>query len=125
LDLTDIYKHKTYKVMGKLILIEEGELKKMISEAVTNAVDGITKKITTRAARANRNMLFVPPVVNPFDDDDDDDDCGYSCGSSRSVGGCGSDSHYDYSYGGCGSGGGGCGSSSSYGGCGYNDSGRC
>jgi len=97
--------------MGKFILIEEGELKKMISEAVTNAVDGITKKITTRAARANRNMLFVPPVVNPFDDDDD---CGYSCGSSRSVGGCGSDSHYDYSYGGCGSGGGG-----------YNDSGRC
>ena len=90
--------------MEKFILIEEGELKKMISEAVTNAVDGITKKITTRAARANRNMLFVPPVVNPFDDDDDD--CGYSCGSSRSVGGCGS-------------------SSSSYGGCGYNDSGRC
>lgn len=96
--------------MGKFILIEEGELKKMISEAVTNAVDGITKKITTRAARANRNMLFVPPVVNPFDDDD----YGCSCGSSRSVGGCGSDSHYDYSYGGCGSGGGG-----------YNDSGRC
>ena len=108
--------------MGKFILIEEGELKKMISEAVTNAVDGITKKITTRAARANRNMLFVPPVVNPFDDDDDS---GYSCGSSCSVGVCGSDSHYDYSYGGCGSGGG-CGSSSSsYGGCGYNDSGRC
>lgn len=92
--------------MGKFILIEEGELKKMISEAVTNAVDGITKKITTRAARANRNMLFVPPVSPPFEDDDDDYDCGYSCGSGSGGVGCGS-------------------SSSSYGGCGYNDSGHC
>jgi len=84
--------------MGKIFIIDESELKSLISEAVNNAVDGITRKITARSARLNyRNRLFQ------HSDDDDEDYSGF-CGSS--------------STGGCGSGGGGCGSSSYGGGCG-------
>jgi hypothetical protein len=94
-------------VMGKIFLIDECELRGLISEAMENAVDNITKKITARSARLNyRNRLFQ-------DSEDDDEDYSGFCGSS-SVGGCGSSSYG----GGCGSGGGGCGSSSYGGGCG-------
>jgi hypothetical protein len=95
--------------MGKIFLIDERELRSLISEAMENAVDNITKKITARSARLNyRNRLFQ-------DSEDDDEYCGGFCGSS-STGGCGSEP--THSYGGCGSGGGGCGSSSYGGGCG-------
>ena len=95
--------------MGKIFIIDESELKSLISEAVNNAVDGITRKIAARSARLNyRNRLFQ------HSDDDDEDYSGF-CGSS-STSGCGSEP--THSYGGCGSGGGGCGSSSYGGGCG-------
>ena len=104
--------------MGRIIVIDEDDLKGLISEAVTNAVDNVTKKITACVARKSyRNRMFKPlRRVEPI-----------SCGSSG--GGCGGS--YDYSYGGCGSSGGcgstpsityGCGSS---GGCGDHTNGGC
>lgn len=122
--------------MGKLILISESDLRELVNEAVTNAVDNITKKIASRAAvRSYNNEIFrrSAPIVES------------SCGSGG--GGCGSTpsrrttsysscgGSYDYSYGGCGSAipsDGGCGSaipsrsSRSSGGCGGGyESGGC
>lgn len=84
--------------MGKLILISESDLRKLVNEAVTNAVDNITKKIASRAAvRSYNNEIFRPSrrVVT--------ESCGghydYSC-SCGSGGGCGSAIPSD---GGCGS----------------------
>lgn len=111
--------------MGKLLLISEEDLRGLIREAVTNAVDNITKKIASQAAvRSYNNEIFRPRrrvVV---------ESCGsshvsYGCGSSG--GGCGS-VNTSRSYSSCGGGGGGCGSSSSRssGGCGGgNTSGGC
>lgn len=124
--------------MGKMIIISESDLKGLIKEAVTNAVDNITKKIASRAARRYNNEIFrrSAPIMES------------GCGSSnRNSGGCGSTpsrrttsysscgGSYDYSYGGCGSAtpsDGGCGSaipsrsSRSSGGCGGGyESGGC
>ena len=112
-----IYKQK-FTVMAKMLLISDEDLKSLIQEAVTNAVDGITKKIASRAARIYNNQIFRESRREDgylscgagdsggCGSSDDDDDYGYGgCGgsSSRSSGGgCGGG--YDYSYGGCGSG---------------------
>lgn len=110
--------------MGKLLLISEEDLRGLIREAVTNAVDNITKKIASQAAvRSYNNEIFRPRrrvVVESCGSSYDS----YSCGSG---GGCGSVST-SRSYSSCGGGGGGCGSSSSRssGGCGGgNTSGGC
>jgi hypothetical protein len=110
-------------VMAKMLLISDEDLKSLIQEAVTNAVDGITKKIASRAARIYNNQIFIE---SRREDDH------LSCGAGDS-GGCGGG--YDYSYGGCGSAipsDGGCGStipsrsSRSSGGCGGGyESGGC
>jgi hypothetical protein len=94
--------------MAKMILISDEDLKSLIQEAVTNAVDGITKKIASRCAvYSYNNQIFNqsrPHVA-----------------SAPSVG-CGADDDDDYGYGGCGGGGG----SHSYGGgCGSDMSGGC
>lgn len=108
--------------MDKLIIIKESDLKKLIKEAVTNAVDGVTKKIASKAAMVYNNQIFgegrrYRRVYRSTEDeniscgawdsggcgaDDDDDDYG-GCGSS-SNGGCGSSSSRSSSYGGCGGG---------------------
>jgi hypothetical protein len=53
-----IYKQK-FTVMAKMLLISDEDLKSLIQEAVTNAVDGITKKIASRAARIYNNQIFI------------------------------------------------------------------
>ena len=123
--------------MRKMILISESELKALISEAVTNAVDGVTKKIASKAALVYNNQIFrhrVPVVESTGGcgvDDDDDGGCGSSLSSRRTTSYSSCGGSYDYSYGGCGSSSnGGCGSSSSrsssYGGCGGGyESGGC
>ena len=108
--------------MAKMILISDEDLKSLIQEAVTNAVDGITKKIASRCAvYSYNNQIFNhsrPHVASAPSGGcgvEDEDDYSYSCGggSSYSSGGCGSD-------GGCGS------SRRSYGGgCGSDMSGGC
>ena len=101
--------------MDKIVLIKESDLKNMIQEAVTNAVDSVTKKIASRCAVVSyNNEIFREQrrrsrsVLHSVG----------GCGSDDDGGGCGGS--YDYSYGGCGSSsGGGCGSSNnSGGGCG-------
>ena len=52
-----IYK-QNFTVMAKMLLISDEDLKSLIQEAVTNAVDGITKKIASRAARIYNNQIF-------------------------------------------------------------------
>ena len=125
--------------MDKLIIIKESDLQKLIKEAVTNAVDGVTKKIASRAAvRSYNNEIFrhrVPVVESTGGcgaDDDDDGGCGSSSSSRRTTSYSSCGGSYDYSYGGCGSSSnGGCGSSSgrssrSSGGCGGGyESGGC
>ena len=104
--------------MGKMILISDDDLKDLIQEGITNAVDTITKKIASRAARVYNNEIFRhrAPIVE-------------SCGSTSHSSGCGWDDDDDNYYSGCGSSntGGGCGSSSSRsnGGCGWGDDGGC
>ena len=100
--------------MGKMILISDDDLKSLVSEAVTNAVDSITKKIASRAAvMSYNNQIFSPSRTRVVEScgssgggcgstyEDDDDWYGYSCGNP-SGGGCGGSSHYDS--GGCGGG---------------------
>lgn len=121
-----------------MILISESELKALISEAVNNVIDGVTKKIASReAVRSYNNEIFRhrAPVVESTGgcgaDDDDSGGCGSSSSSRRTTSYSSCGGSYDYSYGGCGSSsGGGCGSSSSrsssYGGCGGGyESGGC
>ena len=99
--------------MDKLIIIKESDLKSLIQEAVTNAVDGVTKKIASRAAvMSYNNQIFggrrrYRSVSQPSGGcGADDGGCGSSytpppcsCGSSssRSSGGCGG----GYESGGC------------------------
>ena len=97
-----IYKQK-FTVMAKMLLISDEDLKSLIQEAVTNAVDGITKKIASRAARIYNNQIFRESRR---------EDDYLSCGAGDS-GGCGSSDDDDYGYGGCGGG-----YDYSYGGCG-------
>lgn len=88
--------------MAKMLLISDEDLRSLIQEAVTNAVDGITKKIASRAASIYNNQIFRESRRED----------GYlSCGAGDS-GGCGSSDDDDYGYGGCGS------AIPSYGGCG-------
>ena len=99
--------------MAKLILISDEDLKSLMHQAATEAVDNLAKKIASRCAiRSYNNQIFRESRRED----------GYlSCGAGDNGGGCGG--NYDYSYGGCGSGAG-CGSSSrSSGGCG--SSGGC
>ena len=87
--------------MGKII-IDENELRSLINEAVTNAVDSVTRKIAARAARVNRNDLFRhihSSDSTPFQQ--------LGCGATA---GCGASA-------GCGR--------SSYGGCGASNTGGC
>ena len=121
--------------MKKMILISESELRGLIHEAVNNVIDGVTKKIASRAARNYNNEIFrrSAPIVESSCGSD-----GGGCGSTpsrrtTSYSSCGGS--YDYSYGGCGSAipsDGGCGiaipsrSSRSSGGCGGGyESGGC
>ena len=108
--------------MDKLIIIKESDLKKLIKEAVTNAVDGVTKKIASKAALVYNNQIFsegrryrsVSHSSGGCGDDDDDGGCGSSshsyytpppCSCGRDDdGGCGSSSSRGSSYGGCGGG---------------------
>lgn len=102
--------------MGNFILIREEDLRGLINEAVTNAVDGITKKIASKAAvRFYNNEIFNPSrnrsrCVTHYDEPPS------GCGSN--TGGCGSSS-VSYGSGGCGSSSpsGGCGGGYSSGGC--------
>ena len=94
--------------MAKMILISDEDLKGLIQEAVTNAVDGITKKIASRCAvYSYNNQIFNQSRPHV---------------ASAPSGGCGAEDEDDYGYGGCGGGssrrsyGGGCGSDTS-GGC--------
>lgn len=65
----------------KMILIDEGELKNLIKDAVNDAVDNITKKIAAKCATLSYNN-----EIFSRHDDDDDEYYGCNCGSS---GGCG------------------------------------
>ena len=106
-----------------MILISDEDLKGLIQEAVTNAVDGITKKIASRAAvMSYNNQIFggrrrYRSVSQPSGGcGSDDGGCGSStpsytpppcsCGSSssRSSGGCGGGGFSSRSSGGCGGG---------------------
>lgn len=103
--------------MDKLIIIKESDLKSLIQEAVTNAVDGVTKKIASRAAvMSYNNQIFggrrrYRSVSQPSGGcGDDDGGCGSStpsytpppCSCGCDDGGCGSSS--SRSSGGCGGG---------------------
>lgn len=109
--------------MDKLIIIKESDLKKLIKDAVTNAVDGVTKKIASKAALVYNNQIFGEgrryrsvshSSVGCGVDDDDDGGCGSSshsyytpppCSCGRDDdGGCGSSSSRSSSFGGCGGG---------------------
>ena len=103
--------------MDKLIIIKESDLKSLIQEAVTNAVDGVTKKIASRAAvMSYNNQIFggrrrYRSVSQPSGGcGTDDGGCGSStpsytpppCSCGCDDGGCGSSS--SRSSGGCGGG---------------------
>ena len=103
--------------MDKLIIIKESDLKSLIQEAVTNAVDGVTKKIASRAAvMSYNNQIFggrrrYRSVSQPSGGcGSDDGGCGSStpsytpppCSCGCDDGGCGSSS--SRSSGGCGGG---------------------
>lgn len=83
--------------MAKMILISDEDLKGLIQEAVTNAVDGITKKIASRCAvYSYNNQIFNHPrtyVASAPSGGCGADDGGCGGGSSRHSygGGCGSD----------------------------------
>ena len=103
--------------MDKLIIIKESDWKSLIQEAVTNAVDGVTKKIASKAAiMSYNNQIFggrrrYRSVSQPFGGcGADDGGCGSStpsytpppCSCGCDDGGCGSSS--SRSSGGCGGG---------------------
>ncbi len=72
--------------MAKMLLISDEDLKSLIQEAVTNAVDGVTKKIASKAALVYNNQIFgegrryrsVSHSSGGCGDDDDDGGCGSS-----------------------------------------------
>ena len=103
--------------MDKLIIIKESDLKSLIQEAVTKAVDGVTKKIASRAAVMSYNKQIFGgrrryrSVSQPSGGCGvDDGGCGSStpsytpppCSCGCDDGGCGSSS--SRSSGGCGGG---------------------
>ena len=76
--------------MAKMILISDEDLKGLIQEAVTNAVDCITKKIASRCAvYSYNNQIFNQPRTHVASAPSG----GCGGGSSRRSygGGCGSD----------------------------------
>lgn len=96
--------------MEKLLLIGENDLKKIISEAVTNAVDTATRKIAARSAVVNyKNRLFTEessPFAPSFDPVHHCT-CGNTggCGADETDGGCGGGRRSSWgSSGGCGGG---------------------
>ena len=88
----------------KMILIDENDLKKLIKDAVNDAVDNITKKIASKCATLSYNNEIFSSRY------DDDDECyGCSCGSSGGCSGSSSRSYSSYGFS--------CGSGPSTGGC--------
>ena len=79
--------------MGKKIVIDESDLKEIINEAVTNAVDKVTQKLTRHVARERyHNMIFEHKIATPVTCGYDECGDAYGCGSSVSNGGCGGSS---------------------------------
>ena len=110
----------------KMILINEDDLSNIVSEAVknavTNALDAVTKKISAKCATLSYNNEMFKETTskrksmsncglddNDEDYDDYDNDRGYGCGNAGYSSGCGSSSSR--------SSGGGCGGGYSSGGC--------
>lgn len=90
--------------MGKKIVIDENDLKGLIKEAVEDAVDNVTRKISAKlASRYYNNTLFETKRVcynrtSWGGGCGSDYTSGGGCGNDRPiVGGCGS----SYSSGGC------------------------